>query len=257
MVRPVCVGAAWLVLAPLVALAVCVMSVTGSRVATRVRLAGALSASPHWQYGDHYCAVPSPHAPCPPIPWRRVRPVSHLAAIAVSTHAVGWRSGRARARRVPPRPEALSPPPPAWPWLPADTPHDRLPCAQHQFFAAQQTARLIRKALIRLPVFAHLSTYVSTLLSTWTRSLTIQTELRYNGVGRTVTVVRLKDLMIEIDGASQANRSSVAVTAESLSALDEASQMNASMVEQSATATASLKQQAAELQELVAYFRAR
>jgi methyl-accepting chemotaxis protein len=70
-------------------------------------------------------------------------------------------------------------------------------------------------------------------------------------------LVRLKDLMIEIDGASQANRSSVAVTAESLSALDEASQMNASMVEQSATATASLKQQAAELQELVAYFRAR
>jgi methyl-accepting chemotaxis protein len=63
--------------------------------------------------------------------------------------------------------------------------------------------------------------------------------------------------MIEIDGASQANQSSVVVTAESLSALDEASQMNASMVEQSATATASLKQQAAELQELVAYFRAR
>ncbi|MCA2998084.1 MAG: methyl-accepting chemotaxis protein, partial [Rhodocyclaceae bacterium] len=69
-------------------------------------------------------------------------------------------------------------------------------------------------------------------------------------------IVRLKDLMIKIDGASQANRSSVAVTAESLSALDEASQMNASLVEQSAAAAASLKQQAAELEELAAYFRA-
>jgi len=61
--------------------------------------------------------------------------------------------------------------------------------SRDQCFAAHDPPHQIISRAFARATFTHCFTYVSTLLSTWTRSLSIRTNLRYYGLGRMLTKI--------------------------------------------------------------------